>query len=144
MYKKVSCALGCLPQALSMALGPQEGGGTQTCSPKEDSVSPVGLCPHSAQGQDTGRLFPGGAGCHLPPPAMERHSFPAQRGCLALSLVLMKCVPRGQKERGGHIIRFGANAPRCVRGPLPPLFVGLEPISYMLLRGRASSSKGRE
>lgn len=109
-----------------------------------------GLCvarrPLSTLRSGTGhrQAVPQGAGCHLPPPAMERHSFPAQRGCLALSLVLMKCIPRGQKERGGHIIRFGVNPPRCVRDPLPPLFVGLEPISYMLLRGRASGSKGRE
>lgn len=53
----------------------------------------------------------GGAGCYPPPPDVERHSFPAQRGSLALSLVLMKCVPRGQKERGGNIIWFGVNTP---------------------------------
>lgn len=141
MYKKVSCVLRCLPQALSMALGPQERGGMQTCSLKEDSVWPL-----SALRSGTGhrQAVHGGAGCYLPPPAMERHSFPAHRGCLALLLVLKKCVPRGQKERGGNIIQFGVNTPCWVRGPLLPLFVGLELISYLLLRGHALGSKGKE
>lgn len=51
--------------------------------------------------------------------SLGRHSFPAHRGSLTLSLVLTQCVPHGEEARGGNIIQFGMNTPLWVLGPIP-------------------------